>query len=284
MAESVVDMGDYEIRAIGVPRAPWRDFYYAMLGLSWPWTLAVIVLAYLGTNAVFALVYVVVGGIDRVPDGSFLHAFFFSVQTMGTIGYGAMSPISIAANVTVVAESVVSLLFTAASTGLVFAKFSRPNARILFTRNAVIGKIDGVSTLAFRLGNERSNRIVEATMRLTLVRTDTTAEGKTMYRNIDLALVRERISSLQRSWTAMHVIDETSPLFRETKESMAEKEIELLVSVTGTDDIWMQTVHAGHRYVHHQIVWGHRLADVLSEDARGLVLDLRKFHELEPES
>jgi inward rectifier potassium channel len=282
VGEKVVDMGDYEIRAIGIPRVPLRDLYHAMLRLSWPWTIAVIVLSYLGANAIFAGVYLAVGGVDHVS--TFLQAFFFSVQTMGTIGYGVMSPVSNGANVVMVAESVFSLLLTAVSTGLVFAKFSRPTARVMFTHNATISKINGKPTLAFRIGNERSNRIVEARIRVVLVRTETTTEGKTFYRNLDMKLERDRIMSLQRSWTVMHVIDEKSPLYGETEESAAKEEIELLITVMGTDDIWMQTVHAGHRYAHHQIAWGKRLADVLSEDERGLLLDLRKFHELEAET
>jgi inward rectifier potassium channel len=234
-------------------------------------------------NAIFACIYLVTGGVEHAKPDSFADAFFFSVQTMGTIGYGAMSPSSFGANVVVVAESVTSLLVTALATGLVFAKFSRPTARVLFTRNATISKMDGVPTLAFRLGNQRSNRIVDANVRLSLTRTNQTLEGKTFYRSVDLQLVRERISSLQRSWTVLHVIDEKSPLFRETAESLAEKEAELLVTVSGLDDMWMQTVHASHRYMHHHIAWNSRLVDVLSESPGVMILDLRKFHDLEPD-
>jgi inward rectifier potassium channel len=273
---------DYEIRFIGVPRAPLRDFYHALLSLSWPLTLGCIVGAYLGANAIFAGIYLAIGGVEHARSDSFADAFFFSVQTMGTIGYGSMSPQSLGANVVVVAESVTSLLVTALATGLVFSKFSRPTARIIFTRNATISKMNGVPTLAFRVGNQRSNQIVETSVRLSLTRTEHTLEGKTFYRGTDLPLVRERISSLQRSWTVLHVIDEKSPLFRETAESLTAQEAELNVAVSGLDDMWMQTVHASHRYMHHQVVWNARLADVLSESEGVLTLDLRKFHELEP--
>jgi inward rectifier potassium channel len=201
---------------------------------------------------------------------------------MGTIGYGAMFPGSHAANVVVVVESLVSLLFTAASTGLVFAKFSLPTARLMFSRNATISKMDGLPTLAFRVGNLRSNRIVEASVRVGMVRTERTREGKTFYRMLDLPLVRERILSLARSWTVLHVIDEKSPLYGETAESLEQKEAELLISIVGTDDLWMQSVHATHRYLHPEIAWGRRHVDVLSEEADALVLDLSKFHDLEP--
>lgn len=272
---------DQEIKAIGVPRTPLRDFYHALMRLSWPTTLLVIVGTYLVANAIFAGIYTIVGGVSNVAHPSFLWSFFFSVQTMGTIGYGAMSPESVGANVVVVSESVVSLLLTAVSTGLVFAKFSRPTARLVFSRNATISKMDGKPTLAFRVGNARSNRIVEARVRLAMVRTETTLEGRTFYRMLDLHLARERILSLQRSWTVMHVIDERSPLHGETKASLIEKEVELFVAVSGTDDTWMQTVHASHRYFAEEIVFNSRHADVLMERDGRLVLDLTRFHDLE---
>lgn len=274
---------DYEIRIIGAPPTPLRDFYYVLMRLSWPSTLAVIATTYLAANALFAFGYMLLGGVEHARTGSYADAFYFSVQTMGTIGYGAMSPSSNAANLLVVAESVTSLVLTALATGLVFAKFSRPNARVMFSREATISRTRGVPTLSFRVGNQRSNRIVEARVRLAIVRTELNEGNRTFYRMIDLPLMRDRILSLQRSWTVQHVIDESSPLFGETAESLADKEAELLVTVAGIDEIWMQTVHAGHRYSHEQIIWGKRHADILYEEGDALVLDLRKFHDVEPE-
>jgi inward rectifier potassium channel len=273
---------DYEIRIIGAERTPLRDFYYGLMRLSWPATLLVIAGGDLVLNALFAALYLVVGGVQNARPGSWLDAFYFSVQTMGTIGYGTLAPSSNAANGLVVAESVTSLVFTALATGLVFAKFSLPTARVMFTREATISKMNGVSTLSFRVGNRRSNHIVEAQVRVALVRTERTHEGKTFYRMVDLPLSRDRIPSLAQSWTVLHTIDEKSPLFGETAESLKSKEAELMISIAGTDDLWMQNVHATHRYMHAEIVWGKRHADVLSEEANLLILDLRKFHDLEP--
>ncbi len=274
---------DYEIRVLGAPRTPVRDFYFALRRLNWPLTVAVIAGGYLVLNALFAFAYLAVGGIEPAArSGSWSAAFFFSVQTMGTIGYGAMWPSTSTANVLVVVESVVSLVFTALSTGLVFAKFSLPSARLMFSREATISKMDGAPTLAFRVGNLRSNRIVEAAVRVAMVRTERTAEGKTFYRMLDLPLVRERILSLSRSWSVLHVIDERSPLFGETARSLEEKEAEVLISIVGIDDLWMQNVHATHRYLHTEIAWGMRHTDILSDDGKALILDLRRFHDLEP--
>src|SRR4029077_8819838 len=134
--------------------------------------LGVIALGYLVANALYAVAYELVGGIENAKVGSFGDAFFFSVQTMGTIGYGAMYPKTLAANMLVVSESLVSLILTALATGLVFAKFSRPNARIVFSDYAVICPFNGVPTLMFRIGNERGNAIVDAQIRAIATRTE----------------------------------------------------------------------------------------------------------------
>jgi inward rectifier potassium channel len=274
---------DYEIRVVGDRATPLRDFYHALLQLPWWATIAAISVAFLVANALFAFGYLAVGGVGHATPQSFRDAFFFSVQTMGTIGYGAMFPESTAANVLVVGESIVSLLLTAVSTGLVFAKFSRPTAQFVFSRRAVIAPVNGVPTLMFRLGNQRGNQIVNAQITLVLVRTERTSEGETFYRMLDLKPSRERALSLSRSWNVLHAIDAASPLAGETPASVLDKEVELQVMVIGVDDISMQTVHAAHRYFAKEIVWGARMADVLTETPDGhLQLDLSRFHDVEP--
>ncbi len=276
---------DYEVRIVGGRPRPLRDFYHALLELPWWATIATLSGAFLAANALFALAYVEVGGVEHAAQRSFLDAFFFSVQTMGTIGYGAMYPGSTAANVVVVVESIVSLLMTAIATGLVVAKISRPTAMVVFSRHAVISPFDGAPTLMFRLGNQRGNQLVDAQIRAVLYRTERLGDGKTFYRQMDLRLTRSRALSLTRSWNVLHPIDGSSPLHGETPESLAAKEIELQVLVIGLDDTSMQTVHAGHRYFARDILWGARLADVISETPDGhLLVDLRRFHEVEPTS
>jgi inward rectifier potassium channel len=273
---------NYGIRIIGDERAPLRDFYHALLRLPWRVTVLAISGVFLVVNALFAVAYFVAGGIAHAKAGSFADAFFFSVETFGTIGYGALYPDSMAANLIMVAESITSLTMTALATGLVFAKFSRSTARLVFTKHAVISPLNGVPTLQFRLGNQRGNQIVDARIHVVMMRTEKLLEGGTFYRMLDLKLTRDRQLSLQRSWSALHVIDDSSPLFGETPETFDTKEIELQVAVVGIDDITMQPVHGQHRYFTHQIMWGHRLADILSEAPDGdLVLNLRNFHHTE---
>jgi inward rectifier potassium channel len=141
--------------------------------------------------------------------------------------------------------------------------------------------MDGIPTLMIRVGNERRNQIVGATFRATLMRTTRTAEGVTVYRTDDLALTRDRAPALNRSWMILHHLGPTSPLHGQTPESLAACDAELTLAVAGTDDTSLQPVHAQHTWLHHEIVWGARLADVISETAEGdLLLDLRRFHEL----
>jgi inward rectifier potassium channel len=276
----------YEVRILGAPLHPLRDLYHALLRLSWTLTFVAVIAAFLAGNALFACGYLVTGGLANAHAGSFLDAFFFSVQTMGTIGYGTVYPASTAANLLVTLESIVGLTLTALLTGLLFAKFSRSTARVVFSHEAVIGPLDGVPTLSFRLGNERGNQIVDAQIRVVLTRSERVQEGaktSTFYRMLDLPLTRDRSPSLRRSWSVMHRIDPGSPLHGATAATLAEQEAEIGIMVVGLDDTSMQPVHASHRYFANQIVWNARLADVLSEGEDGaLVLDLRLFHQVEP--
>jgi len=269
------------IRVIGEASRPLSDFYHVLVRARWPATFAVIAVGYLLANAVFAVGYLVVGGIGG-GDDDFVHAFYFSVQTMGTIGYGVLHPDTHAANVLVIAESIVGLIITALATGLVFAKFSRPTARVLFSRQIAVAPMDGVPTLAFRIGNMRANQIVDAKIRVALVRTERTAEGKTFYRMIDLALSRDRAPSLSRAWVVLHPIDERSPLHGATEDTLRAWDATIDVLVVGLDDSQMQSVHALHQYDYPDVRFGMRLADILSEEGGDFIIDLRKFHDLEP--
>jgi inward rectifier potassium channel len=272
-----------EIVVVGAPRPTLRDFYHLFLRVRWSGAVLAIVLSYLAINALFAVAYLVTGGVANARPGSFFDSFCFSVQTMGTIGYGAMYPTGGAANVVMILESVTSLIITAVATGLIFAKFSRSTARVAFSDHPVVGPMDGVPTLMLRVGNQRGNSILEATVRVSMVRTERTREGVTFYRMYDLRLARERSPAMTRSWTVIHPIEADSPIFGATPESMAKDEIELIVTLVGVDDTSMQTVHARRRYVDGEIVWGARHADILTEEPDGrIVIDMRRFHSLVP--
>jgi inward rectifier potassium channel len=271
------------VTVIGAPPVSLRDVYHLFLRTSWPVALGSIVLGWLAINAVFADLYLTVGGVAAMRARSFWDAFCFSVQTMGTIGYGSMYPTTVAANVIMIAESVTSLIVTAVATGMVFAKFSRSTSRVVFSKRLVIGPMNGVPTLMLRVGNARGNSILEATVRIAFTRTERMKEGTTFYRMIDLRPSRDRSPAMARTWTVLHPITPESPLWGVTPESLARMDGEFMITVVGIDDTSLQQVHARQRYLDRDVVWGARHADILSEDQNGnLVADVRRFDDIEP--
>jgi inward rectifier potassium channel len=273
-----------EILSIGVRTTPLRDVYHSLLTTTWSQFFAIVLAAYLGANLFFALGYLAIGdGIEEARRGSFFDAFFFSVQTMATIGYGKMSPRGLAANLLVTIEALVGLLGLALVTGLVFAKFSRPTARVIFTRDVVISPFDGVPSLLVRMANERGNQIAEAQAHLVLLRTETTPEGEEVRRVHDLKLRRSQSAFFAFTWLVVHPITPESPLFGETAESLRQKDVDLVASVTGLDETLAQSVHARHAWTAERILWNHRFADVLVKLPDGRrAIDYRRFHEVEP--
>ncbi len=274
---------DDGIVVVGTTPHPVRDAYHSLLRMSWGGVLLIIALVFLAANGIFGVVFMLVGGISGAHEGSYRDAFFFSVQTLGTVGYGAMHPVSTGANLVVTAEQIVGVILTALATGIVFARFSQTTSRLVFTSKVCISPMEGMPTLQLRVGNDRESTIVEASIRVMMIRTVTTKEGVVFYRMVDLSLQRDRSLALSRSWTVMHVVDEKSPLFGMTPETMAEQEVEITASVTGTDDTSLQPVHARRRYEAKDILWGARPADVLSELPDGRIqLDVRKFDVIVP--
>ncbi|HZS41833.1 MAG TPA: ion channel, partial [Polyangia bacterium] len=251
------------IELIGVGHPGLGDLYHGLIRAPWSATLALIVAAYLIINLAFACAFAITGGIDGARG--FLDLFFFSVETSGTIGYGALHPVTTAAHLVVTVESIVSILLVALTTGLVFAKFSIPRARVRFATNPTIAPYDGVPTLYIRLGNQRDSRLIDATLRVVLMRTERTKEGVTMYRMYDLVLERERSPAMSRSWIALHRIVEGSPLHGSTPESLASQEAELMLTVIGMDEISVQSHHAQHLYEAKDLRWGMRPGDMVSE-------------------
>src|SRR5579883_1835116 len=231
------------------------DVYHTLLTVSWRGFFALLSAVYVVFNLVFALLFLIEpGGIANARPGSFLDAFFFSVQTMGTIGYGQMYPQTLYANLLVTLEALLSLTGLALATGLIFARFSRPTARVLFSRNALIASYDGTPTLMFRAANQRRNLIFEAQVNLALLRNETTAEGVYMRRFHDLHVARRRTPAFSLTWTIMHPLDEKSPLWGATPESLKADQVEVVVTLTGTDETFAQPVYARHSYIADEIV------------------------------
>jgi inward rectifier potassium channel len=259
------------------------DFYHQLMISSWPFLLLEVVGAITVVNCLFALGYLVSGGIEHARRGSFADAFFFSVQTMATIGYGKMVPASILANLLASAEALTGLLAFALVTGLVFSKFSRPTARVRFTRNAVIALRDGLPSLMFRMANVRANQIVEAHIHVVLARQERTLEGEEVRRFYDLDLTRYRNTIFNYSWTAIHPIDINSPLYGATAQSLEASDAEITVSLTGIDETFSQTVYARYYYDAEDIIWGARLADITSRTPEGeFYLNFARYDQVVP--
>ena len=271
-----------EVIRIGAKGGLTDDLYHFLLQASWARVMLTIASAYLGINAVFACVYLAGGdAITGATPGSFPDAFFFSVQTFSTIGYGVMAPKNTFGSVVVTCEAFDGLVMVAMATGLMFAKFSRPTARVLFSDKMVVAPRNGLPTLMVRMANERANDILEASFRVSVLKSEVSAEGEKMRRIHDVKLVRGDSPLFTLTFQALHVIDETSPLHGLTLEAIAAGEMRFIVSVTGLDATFATTIHARRTYHAEDIVWNARFADVLSTTADGqLQLDYGKFHDV----
>lgn len=274
---------DSGIDSINAPQDLFGDLYHVLLRSPWWVTIAAIAALFLAVNVLFALAFLVTHGIANARAGSFWDAFFFSVQTLGTIGYGAMYPTTRAANAVVTAESIASVVVTAVATGLVFAKFAIPRAKLEFARFAVIYRRDGIPTLAIRLANTRGNFIVEAQVHVTLTRGEVSREGVPTYRMHDLQLTRTWSPALGRSWQVLHPIAPGSPLHGATEDSLRDQDMEIMITVSGLDGTSSQTIQGNWRYLPEHVKFGFRYADMLSPKPDGRVqLDFARLHDLTP--
>jgi inward rectifier potassium channel len=269
---------------LGVSRRPLADLYYNLMRRRWSWLFAFLAAAYLVINLGFATLFrfdpTGLSGVERLD---FAQAFYFSVQTFATIGYGAIAPKSLYANLLVTFEALFGIIYTALATGLVFAKFSRPSTRVTFSRNITVAPRNGRPMLQFRLANERGNELIEASIHVTMLKTEVSAEGHRMRRLHEMKLDRTSQPLFSLSWLVLHEIDEQSPVYGEDQASLAADEALFIVTLTGIDGTFAQTVHARHLYEHHDILWGHRFVDIISAHSPGrLQMDMAKMHDVVP--
>jgi inward rectifier potassium channel len=263
-------------------RAEWHlDLYHHLLTMPWFVLFALISTTYIAFNLMFAGLYLLQdGSIANAKPGSLADAFFFSIQTSATIGYGDMRPATLYANFLVTGEVLAGMTVLAIATGLVFARFSRPTARVLFSRVAVVVPHDGVPTLMFRVANQRRNQIVEAQVSVALMRNEITAEGVALRRFHDLHVERPRTPMFALSWTVMHRIGEGSPLHGVTAESLQRHQAEIVVAIVGIEETFSQTVNARYSYLADEILWNERFVDIIGLTDDGLhSIDYRRFHD-----
>ena len=276
---------DDRLAIIGRRNTAWGDLYHQALQLSWPRFLLLGTLMFLSLNLFFGLLYSLQPeGITDFAPASFPKAFFFSVQTLATIGYGKWAPVSTYINSIVTLETFIGLSTIAVFTALAFTRFARPTAKLAFSRNLVVTRYNGCPTLMLRLANERGNQILEARVSLSVLLDATTAEGQYIRRLHDLALVRDHTPVLGNSFQVMHHIDETSPLHGFTPERLRTEWVDIVALVAGIDETMMQTVHARAEYDGSEIVFNHRFTDMFGylPDGRRAI-DFRQFHRIEPD-
>ncbi|MGB8364897.1 MAG: ATP-sensitive inward rectifier potassium channel 10 [Rhizomicrobium sp.] len=261
----------------------WTDFYHGVLTAPW-WAFFLGLAAFfVGLNAIFALFYVAdPHGISNARAGSYWDALFFSIQTIGSVS-STMQAQSAYVRIVASVETFAGIVELALVTGVIFARFSRPFARIVFSNVAVIVPFEGVPTLMLRAANQRGNLVLDASASVTLARQVTTAEGTTMRRFEELKLVRARSPLFALSWTMMHPIDRTSPLYGATHDTFYDQQMEIIVLLSGMDETLSQTIYARHAYSPEDIVFGRRFVDVLHRHASGrMEVDLHRFHDTEP--
>jgi inward rectifier potassium channel len=264
---------------------PENNFYHWLLGASWTKFLLLVVLVYLSTNLLFALAYLACGdgAITQAQPGSLLDVFFFSVQTMATIGYGQMTPVGSWPNAIVTFEAFFGIVYSALTTGLAFARFTRPTAGVRFSKVAVVGNHDGIKTFKFRVANDRSSHIVEAQLRLWLIAESMTSEGERYRRSVELQLHRSESPVFSLTWTAMHSVDETSPLNEFLGKAELSGNWHLLITFTGYHESLANQVYARHVYLPSDVQQNATFVDIVTVSSDGgRIIDLANFEKWVP--
>jgi inward rectifier potassium channel len=278
----VVQLGGREIVVLeGQHLGFWADIGHRCMTASWPSFIGGAVLVFIAFNAIFASFYWVGDQpIANVAGGAYIDYLYFSIETLSTAGYGDMHPQTHYGHFVSAVELFTGIFSMSLMTGLIFARFSRPNARLLFADSAVISNHEGKLSLMVRFVNERHNIIGNAAAKLWLLRNEMSLEGREFRRFYQLPLVRSEHPALALSWTLYHVIDEQSPLYGLSAADVAEANVSLVVVVSGYDVVAAQTVHARKNYDHPAILFGQRYADILDRTEDGRIrIDYGRFHE-----
>ncbi len=263
--------------------------YHFLLTISWSGFLGVVIASYLAINLGFAVAYLacgpdaLVGAATTMLGGRFGQAFFFSVETFATIGYGQIAPNGVAPNIVVTIEALVGLMYQALATGLLFARFTRPTAALLFSNRAVVAPYNDGQALMFRIVNRRRNEIIQLEAQVLLSAMEPDQRGGTVRRYAPLALERNKVTFFPLSWTIVHPIDAASPLLGRTLEDLERAEAEVLVLLTGVDEALEQTVHARSSYRADEIVWNARFRSMFLTASRRdqVAVDVSRVHEIE---
>jgi inward rectifier potassium channel len=281
----VVRIGDREVETLGFRQGFWTDLYHRAMTVAWPVFFASAALIFIALNTVFAVLFSLGDRpIANVAGRGFLDLFYFSIETLATVGYGDMHPQTNYGHFVATVEIFTGMSFLAVMTGLIFARFSRPRARFVFAEHPVVTMRQGHPTLMIRLANARHNTISRATARLWLIRAESTKAGDQFRRFYELKVERYEHPMFMLSWTLFHTIDKDSILHGVTAAELAAADAFLVLNVDGLDDGSAQQLYARHIYSPHDIRWRHHYRNIASVSLEGrFQLDYTKFHDVVPE-
>jgi inward rectifier potassium channel len=280
--------GSFNVERRGLNTITSLNLYHTLMTMSWSTFLGLVLLLYFVSNLFFGLLYSSIGAasiVDTSGDPTmslFIRGFFFSVQTFATIGYGTIHPVGLIANLLVTVESYYSLLINALITGAVFARFARPTARIVFSDVAVVAPYRGINGFMFRLVNGRNNQLIELHAKVLFARF--ISEGGHVVRRFDfLELERESVTFFPLTWTVVHPITESSPMYGLTPQDLIDNDAEILILLTAVDETFAQAVHSRSSYKPAEIKFGHRFASVYKpgHDDEPIAIDVRKLSKTE---
>jgi inward rectifier potassium channel len=279
--------GSFNVARKGLRLGSSLSLYHLLRTTTWTRFMAIVAVSYLLFNALFGVAFVVCGP-EALSGGAaggtgFGRAFFFSVETFSTIGYGTIGPASLAANLVVTLEALVGLLWLALATGLLFARFSRPTAKILFSRTAVVAPYRGIKAFEFRIANARSSQLIEVEATVLFARFED-HDGRTVRRFYTLPLERSYVAFFPLSWTIVHPIDESSPLKGLTRDDLRTADAEFLVLLTGIEETFAQKVHARSSYKGDEVVWDAKFSDILHHPKANepITIDVSRLDSIEP--
>ena len=283
--QRIVRIGDRQIVTEGLPNSFWNDINHRAMTVSWPVFFTGSLTIFLSLNLLFALLYSFgTAPVANAEPGNIAALFFFSVETLATVGYGDMHPQSAYGHIVATAEIFTGMSLIAVTTGLIFSRFSRPRARFVFASKLAIGRHDGKPTLMLRLANARQNAVTGATAKLWLLMNETTAEGRNFRRFRELKLERGETPMFALSWTLFHVIEESSPLWQADASSLEAVNASFGVTVSGLDEQLQQELRARQSYVYGDIVWRAHFTDILTvRDDGSTHIDYTKLDDTEPD-
>lgn len=266
----------------------WKDAYKYLLDKSWGNFFGVLFLFYILLNLLFTILYWMCGfdnisGINPDNGPEFMQAFYFSVQTFTTVGYGVMAPSGMATQIVSSIEAFVGFLSFSLATGLLYGRFSKPNAKILFSQSALITPYKGgINSLQVKIVNARDNVLLDIEAKIILVFDESKKAGGVMKKYFQLPLEIKKLSLLPLSWTIVHPIDSESPIFDMSKEELQDMNPEIIVLIQGFDEVFSQNVNTKKSYIADEWLWNKKFTKIFSSSSDGnIVLDLAKIDDLE---